>query len=128
MGADDFVAGLEHGLDTEVGERGVSLSAGQRQLLAFARALLVDPALLILDEATSSVDIATEARIEEALATLLAGRTAFVVAHRLSTIRRADLIVVLEHGAVIEQGSHDELIARGGRYRSLYGDWVEAVA
>jgi ATP-binding cassette subfamily B protein len=128
VGADAFIDELPDGYDTRVQERGVRLSIGQRQLLAFARALLVDPALLILDEATSSVDIATEARIEEALATLLAGRTAFVVAHRLSTIRRADLIVVLEHGAVIEQGSHDELIARGGRYRSLYGDWVEAVA
>jgi ATP-binding cassette subfamily B protein len=128
VGADRFIDELPDGYDTLVQERGGRLSIGQRQLVAFARALLADPRLLILDEATSSVDIATEARIEEALETLLAGRTAFVVAHRLSTIRRADRIVVLENGAVVEAGTHDELIARGGRYRSLYGDWVEAVA
>jgi ATP-binding cassette subfamily B protein len=128
VGADSFVDTLPLGYDTPVQERGVRLSIGQRQLVAFARALLVEPRLLILDEATSSVDLATEQRIEEALATLLAGRTAFVVAHRLSTIRRADVIVVLENGAVVEQGTHDELIALGGRYRALYGDWVEAAA
>ncbi len=128
VGADAFIERLEQGYDTPVGERGARLSIGQRQLLAFARALLVDPRILILDEATSSVDIATEERIEIALRTLLAGRTAFVVAHRLSTIRRAGLIVVLENGAVVEQGTHDELIARQGRYHSLYGDWKEAVA
>ena len=126
VGADAFIDALPEGYETRVQERGVRLSIGQRQLLAFARALLVDPRLLILDEATSSVDVATESHIEEALETLLEGRTAFVVAHRLSTIRRADLIVVLEHGRVVEQGDHEELIARGGRYRSLYGDWVEA--
>ena len=109
-------------------ERGGRLSIGQRQLVALARALVVDPRILILDEATSSVDIATEQRIEEALSTLLAGRTAFVVAHRLSTIRRADLIVVLEHGRVVEQGTHADLLAARGRYRALYGDWVEATA
>jgi len=111
-----------------VQERGVRLSIGQRQLVALARALLHDPRLLILDEATSSVDLATEERIEEAIATVLGGRTSFVVAHRLSTIRRADLIVVLEHGVVVEQGCHDELLERGGRYRSLYGDWLEAAS
>ena len=108
------------------GERGSRLSLGQRQLVAFARALLADPRILILDEATSSVDIGTERRIEEALRRLLAGRTAFIIAHRLSTIRGADLIVVLEHGCVVELGTHDELVALDGRYRSLYGDWAAA--
>jgi ATP-binding cassette subfamily B protein len=128
VGAHEFISALPQGYDTPVDERGARLSIGQRQLVAFARALLADPRLLILDEATSSVDIPTEARIERALQTLLADRTAFVVAHRLSTIRRADLIVVLEHGEVIEAGSHDELIAARGRYFSLYDDWVDAVA
>jgi ATP-binding cassette subfamily B protein len=126
VGADEFVDGLEHGYETELGERGSRLSLGQRQLVAFARALLADPRVLILDEATSSVDIGTERKIEQALRTLLHGRTAFIIAHRLSTIRDADLIVVLEHGRVVEQGSHDELIARRGLYLSLYGDWAEA--
>ena len=104
VGADDFIEALPEGYETSVAERGAALSIGQRQLIAFARALLADPRLLILDEATSSVDIASEAVIEEALARLLAGRTAFVIAHRLSTIRRADLIVVLEHGRVDRAG------------------------
>jgi ATP-binding cassette subfamily B protein len=128
VGAAAFIEALPLGYETPVQERGVRLSIGQRQLVALARALLHDPRLLILDEATSSVDLATEERIEEAIATVLAGRTSFVVAHRLSTIRRADLIVVLEHGVVVEQGSHDELLERGGRYRSLYGDWLEAAS
>jgi ATP-binding cassette subfamily B protein len=128
VGADTFVAELPEGLDTHVGERGFRLSLGQRQLLAFARALLADPRILILDEATSSVDIGTERRIEIALRRLLAGRTAFVIAHRLSTIRGADLIVVLDHGRVVEKGTHDELIARGGAYTGLYGDWAVEVA
>ncbi|HEU4449735.1 MAG TPA: ABC transporter ATP-binding protein [Gaiellaceae bacterium] len=126
VGAEDFVLELEGGYETEVAERGSRLSLGQRQLVAFARALLADPRILVLDEATSSVDIGTERRIEVALRRLLAGRTAFIIAHRLSTIRRADLIVVLEHGRIVEQGSHDELVALGGRYRSLYGDWATA--
>ena len=105
-----------------LGERGARLSVGQRQLVAFARALVADPRILILDEATSSVDISTERTIERALKTLLSGRTAFVIAHRLSTIRNADLIVVLEHGRVVEQGRHDELLARRGFYTSLYTD------
>ena len=128
VGAAEFIEALPDGYETDVQERGSRLSIGQRQLVAFARALLADPRVLILDEATSSVDIPTEARIEQALETLLRDRTAFVVAHRLSTIRRADMIVVLEHGEVIEAGTHAELIERRGRYFSLYDDWVEAVA
>jgi ABC-type multidrug transport system fused ATPase/permease subunit len=128
VGAHDFIMRLEDGYETELGERGLRLSLGQRQLVAFSRALLADPRILVLDEATSSVDIGTERRIERALETLLAGRTAFVIAHRLSTIRDADLIVVLEHGRVVEQGSHEELLARRGLYTSLYGDWAAEVA
>ena len=128
VGAHDFILSLEDGYGTEVAERGARLSLGQRQLVAFARALLADPRILILDEATSSVDIGTERRIEVALRRLLAGRTAFIIAHRLSTIRNADLIVVLEHGRLVEQGTHDELLAREGRYLSLYGDWAADAA
>jgi ATP-binding cassette subfamily B protein len=124
VGADELAAELEDGYDTQLQERGSRLSLGQRQLVAFARALLADPRILILDEATSSVDIGTEKKIEEALRTLLAGRTAFIIAHRLSTIREADMIVVLEHGQVVEAGSHQELLAKGGLYTSLYGDWA----
>jgi ATP-binding cassette subfamily B protein len=128
VGADEFVGQLEDGYATQLGERGSRLSLGQRQLVAFARALLADPRILILDEATSSVDIGTEQKIERALRRLLHGRTAFIIAHRLSTIRDADLIVVLEHGRVVEQGTHDELLARRGLYLSLYGDWAETAA
>jgi ATP-binding cassette subfamily B protein len=124
VGADGFIRELPGGYDEEIEERGGRLSIGQRQLVAFARALLANPHLLILDEATSSVDIPTEARIEQALETLLQHRTSFVVAHRLSTIRRADLIIVLEHGEVIETGTHEQLIALRGRYFALYDDWV----
>jgi ABC-type multidrug transport system fused ATPase/permease subunit len=126
VGALDFIQGLEQGFETQLGERGARLSVGQRQLIAFARALLADPRILILDEATSSVDISTERTIEQALNVLLADRTAFVIAHRLSTIRHADLIVVLEHGRMVEQGKHDDLLARRGFYTSLYTDPVVA--
>jgi ABC-type multidrug transport system fused ATPase/permease subunit len=128
VGAWDFVQRLEHGLDTEIGERGVQLSAGQRQLVAFARALVADPRILVLDEATSNVDLHTETIIEEGLRRLLAGRTAIVIAHRLSTIRQAGRIVVLEGGQIVESGTHDELIAAEGRYWQLYRDWAEQAA
>jgi len=128
VGATDFVAKLPEGLDTEVGERGIQLSAGQRQLVAFARALLAEPRILILDEATSNVDVRTEKTIERGLERLLHGRTAIVIAHRLSTIRRAGKIVVLEGGQIAEQGTHDELINAGGPYAKLYGAWAESSA
>jgi ABC-type multidrug transport system fused ATPase/permease subunit len=128
IGAGEFIRRLPGGFDAEVGERGVALSAGQRQLIAFARALLAEPRILILDEATSNVDVRTERAIETGLEKLLAGRTASVIAHRLSTIRGADRIAVLENGGIVESGTHDELIAAGGRYAALYGTWAELAA
>jgi ATP-binding cassette subfamily B protein len=128
VGAQDVVTALPHGLDTQIGERGIQLSAGQRQLVAFARALVADPRILILDEATANVDLHTEGRIETGMRRLLAGRTAIVIAHRLSTIRQAGRIVVLDGGRVVEQGTHDELIAAQGAYWRLYRDWAEQAA
>jgi len=117
--AHDFIVKLPQGYDTQVEERGNVLSMGQRQLLSFARALLADPKILILDEATASIDTETEVKIQEALKTLLSGRTSIMIAHRLSTIRHADNIIVLDHGNIIEQGNHDELMRKGGTYKSL---------
>ena len=128
IGAGDFIRRLPGGFDAEVGERGVALSAGQRQLIAFARALLAEPRILILDEATSNVDVRTERAIEAGLERLLRGRTAIVIAHRLSTIRGADRIAVLEHGRIVESGTHDQLIEAAGRYAELYGTWADLAA
>jgi ABC-type multidrug transport system fused ATPase/permease subunit len=128
VGAHELIGALPDGYATQIGERGVQLSAGQRQLVAFARALVADPRILVLDEATSNLDLRSERRIEDGMRRLLAGRTAIVIAHRLSTIRGASRIVVLERGRIVEQGSHQELIAAGSAYERLYSDWSEGAA
>ena len=118
--ADSFIRRLPDGYDTVVSQDGASLSQGQKQLICIARVMLCLPPMLILDEATSSIDTRTEVRIQKAFARLMNGRTSFIVAHRLSTIRSADLILVMQHGDIVEQGTHDELLARGGFYAELY--------
>lgn len=128
VGADDFIGALPDGYDTDVAKRGGRLSAGQRQLVAFARAFLADPAVLILDEATSSLDIPTERMVQRALSSVLAQRTALIIAHRLSTVAIADRVLVLEHGRVVEDGPPDELIGTGGRYDLLHRAWKDSLA
>ena len=120
MGAHDFILRLEHGYDSMLHERGGNLSLGQRQLVSFARAVLADPRILVLDEATANIDTRTEVVIQQALKQLLQGRTSFVIAHRLSTVRDASRIVVLDQGQIVEEGTHQELIERGGMYAGLY--------
>ena len=123
----DLIDDLPGGFQALVGEKGSGLSLGQRQVICFVRAMLADPRILILDEATSSVDALTEARLQGALAKLLLGRTSFVVAHRLSTIRHADLVLVLERGQIIERGTHRDLLSRDGRYASMYRQFVSSI-
>jgi putative ABC transport system ATP-binding protein len=126
LGVRDWVDSLPNGLATNVGERGDQLSAGERQLVALLRAGLADPDILILDEATSSVDALTEVRIARALERLAASRTTIAIAHRLSTAARADRVLVLDHGRLVQDGHHDELLAEDGPYRTLYDAWVSA--
>jgi ATP-binding cassette subfamily B protein len=139
IGGGDWIDALPNGLDTEVGEDGHGISMGQRQLVALARVLMQDAAIVVLDEATASVDPLTEAQIQEGLDVVLEDRTAIVIAHRLSTIRTADRIIVLDHGGIVEQGSHDQLMASGGQYAELfntyfrhqdpnYAPWLETAA
>jgi ABC-type multidrug transport system fused ATPase/permease subunit len=125
VGAHEFITRLRQGYNTPVEEGGLLLSVGQRQLISFARALLADPRILILDEATSSVDTQTERLIQQALARLLKGRTSFVIAHRLSTVVNADRIIVIQDGRIVEQGTHPELLALGGVYYQLYRSGFE---
>jgi len=128
VGAHGFITGLSDGYETELGERGGTLSQGQRQLLSFARTILADPRILVLDEATASVDTRTEVVIQEALSKLLAGRTSFVIAHRLSTIRDADAVLVMDQGKIVERGTHDELVSQDGTYAQLHARQFREVA
>lgn len=129
VGAHDFIAELPEGYATDVGKRGSRLSAGQKQLVAFARAFLADPAVLILDEATSSLDVPSERLVQQALRTILADRTAVIIAHRLSTVEIADRVLVLEHGQIIEDGAPADLVdADGGQYASLHRAWRDSLA
>jgi ATP-binding cassette, subfamily B, bacterial len=128
VGAEPVIAGLPHGFDTEVGERGVLVSAGERQLIAFARAWIADPALLVLDEATSNLDVVTEAQVQQALRRLRQDRTTILIAHRLSTVIEADQVAIIEDGRVVEVGAPDELLERGGRFADLYDRWLAGVA
>ncbi|MNJ52953.1 putative ABC transporter ATP-binding protein [compost metagenome] len=125
--AHSFIKRLPHGYDTVISGAGDNLSQGQKQLLTIARVMLVDPPMLILDEATSSIDTLTEVRIQKAFLKMIEGRTSFVIAHRLSTIREADLILFMKNGDVVESGSHDELLIRGGYYATLYNSQFAAV-
>jgi ABC-type multidrug transport system fused ATPase/permease subunit len=127
IGADEFIRSLPDGYDTDIRKRGGRLSAGQRQLVAFARAFLADPAVLILDEATSSLDIPSERLVQRALRTILAERTAFVIAHRLSTVEIADRVLVIDGGRVVEDGSPTRLVAGGGRYAALHQQWKDSL-